>query len=324
MQGAPEEHGRLCPLEVGAPVEPGPGTGDDLDRIDELSLALCADDGRHLRVGRARHRDRSRPHPRTIAFVQEQRAGVQVVHAAEVGPVPEGPGHRRDGHPEHALDLVHEGEGIATGLVQLVDEGQHRHTPGTADLEQLQRLRFDAFRRVDHHDHAVDRQERAVRVLAEVLVAGRVEQGDVVAAKLELDGGGADGDAALLFELHPVAGRMATRLAPADGARQLDRPGVQQQLLGQRRLAGVGMGDDGERASACHFATHGVAVDTPVIGEHGTGLCVRLAVSATSASTGSGLRPGSVVVRSAMGRLPGNDDRVARLETGQAAALGSR
>ena len=37
------------------------------------------------------------------------------------------------------------------------------------------------------------------------------------------------------------------RLAPAHRAGELDRAGIQQQLLGQRRLAGVGMRDDGER-----------------------------------------------------------------------------
>ena len=41
---------------------------------------------------------------------------------------------------------------------------------------------------------------------------------------------------------------MAPGLAAAHRAGQLDRAGVQQQLLGQRRLAGVGMRDDRERA----------------------------------------------------------------------------
>ena len=40
-----------------------------------------------------------------------------------------------------------------------------------ADLEQLQRLRLDALGRVEHHDDAVDGEQRAVGVFAEVLVA---------------------------------------------------------------------------------------------------------------------------------------------------------
>src|SRR6185503_15021425 len=88
--------------------------------------------------------------------------------------------------------------------------------------------------------------QRPIRVLAEVLVARRVEQRDVMPLELELERRGADGDAALLFELHPVGHRVALRLAAAHGARELDRARVQQQLLGERRLAGVGVGDDGE------------------------------------------------------------------------------
>ena len=40
---------------------------------------------------------------------------------------------------------------------------------------------------------------------------------------------------------------MPAGLAAAHGAGQLDRAGVEQQLLGQRRLAGVGVRDDRER-----------------------------------------------------------------------------
>ena len=40
-----------------------------------------------------------------------------------------------------------------------------------ADLEQLARLRLDALGRVEHHDHAVDGEQRAIGVFAEVLVA---------------------------------------------------------------------------------------------------------------------------------------------------------
>ena len=97
----------------------------------------------------------------------------------------------------------------------------------SADLEQLQRLRLDAFRRIQHHDHAVDGEQRPVRVLAEVLVAGRVEKRDVAAVQLELERRGADRDAALLLQLHPVRDGMSLGLAAAHGAGQLDGAGVQ-------------------------------------------------------------------------------------------------
>jgi hypothetical protein len=47
---------------------------------------------------------------------------------------------------------------------------------------------------------------------------------------------------------------MAIGLAAAHGAGQLDRSCVQQQFFGQRGLAGVRVGNDGERAAALNFA----------------------------------------------------------------------
>src|SRR2546422_592946 len=104
--------------------------------------------------------------------------------------------------------------------------------------------------RAEHHDDAVDGEERAIGVFAEVLVAGRVEQRDVMALELEFERRGADGDAALLLELHPVGHRVPLRLAAAYGAGELDGPRVQQQLLRQRSLAGVWMREHAERAAA--------------------------------------------------------------------------
>jgi len=46
---------------------------------------------------------------------------------------------------------------------------------------------------------------------------------------------------------------MAIGLAAAHRAGQLDRPCVQQQFFGQRGLAGVRVGNDGEGAAALDF-----------------------------------------------------------------------
>ena len=73
-------------------------------------------------------------------------------------------------------DLVEQLERVAALAVHLVDERRDRHVAQAADLEQLAGLGLDALRGVDHHDGRVDRGQRAVRVLAEVLVARRVEQ----------------------------------------------------------------------------------------------------------------------------------------------------
>ena len=209
-----------------------------------------------------------------LALVEQHGSGFEVVHAAEVRAVAERPVHRRGCDAEHALDLVHQLERILRGLIELVDERQHRDGARPADLEQLQRLRLDAFGGVEHHDDAVDGQQRAIGVFAEILVARRVEQRDVVPVELELERGGADRDAALLLHLHPVGGGVTPGLAAAHRARELDRAGVQQQLLGQRRLARVGVGNDREGAATANLARKRVGDESGLVQfgamEHGT------------------------------------------------------
>ena len=57
----------------------------------------------------------------------------------------------------------------------------------------------------------------------------------------------------LRLELHPVGGGGALVLARGDRAGELHRAAVEQELLGQRGLAGVGVGDDGEGSSPGDF-----------------------------------------------------------------------
>ena len=96
----------------------------------------------------------------------------------------------------------------------------------------------------------VDRGQRAVGVLGEVLVARRVEQIEDAAVVIEGHHRGDDRNAALALDRHPVgAGRAAVALG-LDLAGEIDGAAEQQQLLGQRGLAGVGVRDDREGAPA--------------------------------------------------------------------------
>ena len=191
--------------------------------------------------------------PLRFAFVQQQRLLLDVVHAAKPFGAADRPVHRRRVDPERALEVVQQLERILCRTVELVDEGQDGQPVTPAHLEQLPRLILDAVRRVDHHHHAVGGNEGAIRVFAEVLVARRVEQRHAAPLELELEGRGGDRNAALLLERHPVGRRVPARFAPPDGARELDCAGIQQQLLGQRRLAGVGMRDDREGPPPRHL-----------------------------------------------------------------------
>jgi hypothetical protein len=72
-------------------------------------------------------------------------------------------------------------------------------------------------------------------------------------AEIELNRGGRHRDAALALDVHPVGHDVPIGLAAADGAGQLDRARVQQELLSQRGLASVRVGNDRERAPPLDF-----------------------------------------------------------------------
>ena len=201
-----------------------------------------------------------RPRDRRLGRVlaeRAQRLAADVVGAGERAAAPDRPVERRGVERQRLLDLVEQVERIARLAVHLVDEGDDRDVAQPADLEQLARARFDALGGVDHHHRRVDRGQGAVGVLGKVLVARRVEQVEDAAAVFEGHHRGDDRDAAFALDAHPVgAGLAAVGLGP-HFAGELDRAAVEQHLFGQRRLAGVRVGDDREGAPARDWAQRG-------------------------------------------------------------------
>ena len=192
--------------------------------------------------------------PLRLALVQVQHLVLDIVDPAELVRIANRPVDWRRCDTQRSLDVVNQRERILGGPIELVDERQNRQPMTPADLEELSRLRLDAVRCVDHHHDAVGSDERAIRIFAEVLMARRVEQRHAPPLNLELERRGCNRNAALLLELHPVGRRGLAILAAANRAGQLDRAGIQQQLLGERRLARVGMRDNGERPAARDLA----------------------------------------------------------------------
>jgi hypothetical protein len=103
---------------------------------------------------------------------------LNVVDALEVLAHADRPRERHGGDAQMLFDFVEQFERLAHFAVELVDEGDDRRLAAAADFEQLQRLRFDAVRAVDHHHGGVDRGQHAVGVFGEVFVARGVEQVD--------------------------------------------------------------------------------------------------------------------------------------------------
>ena len=170
-----------------------------------------------------------------------------VVHADERAVLVDRPGDRVAGNLEIGFDVAQQLERIFTHPVALVDEGEDRHAATLADGEQLPGAILDSFAIVEQHHRAVGGDECAVGVFGEVLVAGGVEQVDVIAVIHELHHARRDTDAALLFELHPVRRGVARRTPRLDRPGEVDRSPVEQELFREGRLPGVGVADDGKR-----------------------------------------------------------------------------
>src|SRR4029079_10149918 len=104
----------------------------------------------------------------------------------------------------------------------------------------------DALAGIDHQERAFAGGERAVDLVGEIDVAGRVDQvEDVVLAVarpiVEPDRLRLDGDAALALDIHRIE-HLLDHLALLQAAGELDQP------VGQRGLAMVDIGDDREIA----------------------------------------------------------------------------
>ena len=163
----------------------------------------------------------------------------QVHHAGKALAAGGGPVERRGIQLQPVLNLVQQVDRLQRLAVHLVDEGHDGDVTQAADFKQFERLRLDAFRRVQNHDGAVGGGQGAVGVFGEVFVARRVEQVEDEVLKLERHDRGRNRDAPVTFDLHPVG-----PCAPGFAARS-HFPGCpngaasQKQVLRQRGLAGV-------------------------------------------------------------------------------------
>ena len=77
----------------------------------------------------------------------------------------------------------------------------------------------------------VYRRQNPISIFADVVVTRRIHDGDDLACVCKLHDGGGDGDASLLFDLHPVRGREFAVSARLDGSGLANRAAVQQEFF---------------------------------------------------------------------------------------------
>ena len=243
-----EEDRRQIARQIGVAVE---GIVDALDQFRILAqlagIALA-----HMRVELrcsqiADFDGRRRSRLPLVGGEERQTVRIDVVNALERRAVGDRKGQRTYFDAQLALHLVQQVEGVLARAVQLVDEDHHRRLAHPAHLHQAARLLLDALGAVDDDDDRIDGRQRAVGVLGEILVAGRIENIDLHSVILETHDGGGHRDAALPFDLHEIGRRALLDLVALDGARHVDRAAEEQQLLGKGGFAGVGVRNDGER-----------------------------------------------------------------------------
>ncbi len=152
-------------------------------------------------------------------------------------------GDRQDG-----LQLLDDDVGLGRGQVDLVDDGDDHQVLAQGQVDVGQGLGLDPLGGVDDQDRALAGLQAAADLVAEVDVAGRVDQVEavdeaVLRRVLQAHGAGLDRDPLLALEVHRVED-LAGHLAG------IDRVGELEEAVREGRLPVIDVGDDREVAEA--------------------------------------------------------------------------
>ena len=209
---------------------------DDAHQHDdaEIGVVPAVDEQRLQRRVRVALRRRQAVHDR-LQHLVDAEAGLGGDHHG-VGGV----------EADHVLDLLLDALRLGGGQVDLVEDRHDLVVVVDRLVDVGERLRLDALAGVDDQQRALAGGERAVHLVGEVDVAGRVDQVQLVVLAVlravgEAHGLRLDGDAALALDVHGVE-HLLLHLARFQPAGHLDQP------VGERRFAVVDMGDDREIA----------------------------------------------------------------------------
>lgn len=158
---------------------------------------------------------------------------------------------------DDALDFLFHPLRLGLGQVHLVQHGHHFQPLLDGGVAVGDGLRLDALAGVHYQQRALAGGQRAADFVGEVDVAGGIDEVELVGLtvlRLVVQGHavGLDGDPALALQVHGVQD-LGLHFAIGEAAAHLD------EAIGQRRLAMVDMGNDGEiadMAQVAHGSTH--------------------------------------------------------------------
>ena len=145
---------------------------------------------------------------------------------------------------DESFNLFADAFGVSGGQIDLVDDGDDLEILIERKVGVGEGLGFDALRSIDDEEGTFAGLERAGDFVGEVYVTRGINEIELVNFSIfcrveEANGMGFDGDAAFAFEVHGVKD-LGHHLALGEGS------GMFEESVGERRLAVVDVGDDGE------------------------------------------------------------------------------
>ncbi len=136
---------------------------------------------------------------------------------------PNRPSHGGTINLKHRLHFIKQLHWITTFTIKLINESHNRRTPQTANLHQFDRALLHSLGNIDDHQRRINGRQCPVGVLRKVLVARRIQQIDDPILIDKLHDRRGHRNTSLLFQFHPIRGRITPTLASPHGTRQLYR-----------------------------------------------------------------------------------------------------
>ena len=166
--------------------------------------------------------------------------------------------HLLAGNREDVLELVHDHVRLRRRQVDLIDDRHDHEIRPEREVDVGERLGLDPLGGVDDEDGALAGLEAVAHLVGEIHVARRVDEVESVDQPVQRDilepnGARLDGDSLLALEIHRVE-HLAHHLP------RVDRVGLLEQAVRERRLAVVDVRDDREVAQARLGDGHGTGV----------------------------------------------------------------